>query len=260
MKVAICYLTNTKKDQAVSEGIKESLENVVVNNPNNVHTYDLYTLINVDKPKKKDNKNTYSFTWDELREKYNHVNRVFYRDYMGVCHLPLFYLQEKQPDYDYYIFYEDDLYFTGFNFNVNPFEGYIMNDYDVAFTYGRSYNPEWFWVSKFEYSLPEGWVGFEGLLNCYVISNQALKDLKEFCCNGKWHGHHELMVNSFFENQKDKYRTTSLNRIYKSRIFLDVNDLILYLMKQEDIGNTFIHPIKTFDMLMNIKSAHPENN
>lgn len=257
MKIAICYLTNTKKDQTVSNEIYKSLENVVKNNSNNKHTYDIFRVIN-DNNQREDEDNTYYFTWEQLRKKYNHENRVFYKDYMGVCHLPLFYIKEKQPNYDYYIFYEDDLYFTGFDNNINPFDQFPISDFDIIFTYGRSYNPNWFWISKFKHNLPEGWYGFEGLLNCYIISNKSLEDLQKFCCDGQWYGHHELMINAFFENQKNIYRVGSLNRTFKSRIFLEANDLVIYLMKyDENIENTFIHPIKNIDMLTKVKMNIP---
>ena len=253
MKVAICYLTNTKKDQTISKEIYKNLSKAIKDNPNNENEYDIYVLSNVDKlPKNRDSK-TYPFTWDQLREKYNYIHKVFYKDYMGVCHLPLFYLQDNQPDYDYYIFYEDDLYFTGFKDGLNPFDKYVSGGFDMVFAYGRIYNPAWYWVSQFAYRLPEGWYGFEGLLNCYIISNKALKDLKEFCCDGKWFGHHELLVNSFFKNQPDKYKVTSLNHDFDSRIFLDKDDLLIYLKRNEKDENTFLHPIKTVDLLKMVK-------
>lgn len=257
MNIAICFLTNENKDLTIPNYIYEKLNKVTKNNSNN---YDIYRLLNVNQySHRKYNNLTYEFTWEDLRKKYNHVDKWFYKEYMGVCDLPLFYLQENQPDYDYYIFYEDDLYFTGFNKNLNPFEKIYIKDYDIIFSYPRKYRESWYWCSKYAYNLPNGWIPYEGLLNCYIISNKALKDLKEFCCNGEWHGHHELVVNSFFYNQKDKYKIGNINNYYKTRIFLNDIELKIYLRNNNIITeNIFLHPIKENNMLTKVKNIYPE--
>ena len=117
------------------------------------------------------------------------------------------------------------------------------------FTYDRKYNPDWHWAN-FNHKICDGWIEYEGLLNSYIISNKALSDLKNFCTCNKWYGHHELMINSFFYNQKDKYKIGLYNDYIPTYIEWREFDVINRLLTEPiPTKDFFIHPIKSFNTL-----------
>ena len=256
MNIGVCFLTTELKSQnSIVNFIKNSLNNVL-NIKNFYKQYHLYTLFETNNINSIED-NIIPFNFKQLREKYN-IKHKYIQNFRGVCHLPLFYLYDLHPEYDYYIFYEDDLLYTNFLFenNINPFNNIPFEYYDITFTYNRIFNPNWYWVKNVSYNLPKEWTPYEGLLNCYIISNKALKDLKEFCCNGKWYGHHELMVNSFFYNQQDKYKIDLIKNHIPCNIHWLDSKLYQDLFFKELSEYCFVHPIKNDKMLNYVKRKY----
>jgi len=257
MNIGICFLTTDKKNNnQIVNYIKTKLSECINNDINSNKKYELYTLLETDKNNLIDN-HTISFKFDELKKKYN-VDFFMFKEFMGICHLPLFYFYDLHPEYDYYIFYEDDLLYTNFLFenNINPFNIISFENYDMMFMYNRINNPEWFWQLNCEYNIPKKWTPYEGLLNCYIISNKTLKELKDFCANSKWYGHHELLINSFFLNQQDKYKIGTINKYIPCYINWQEATLYQELFFKELSEYCFVHPIKNDKMLNYVKSKY----
>ena len=256
MNIGICFLTTDKKiNNLIVNYIKTKLSECINNNINSNKKYELYTLLETEELNFTDY-HKIPFNFNILKEKYNNRFFYIYKNFRGICHLPLFYFYDLHSEYDYYIFYEDDLLYTGFLFenNNNPFNTIPFENYDMMFMYDRIDNPNWHWRSKCEYNIPKKWIPYEGLLNCYIISNKALKELKDFCTNYSWDGHHELLVNSFFMNQQDKYKIGFVEKYIPCYINWLWVTTYQQLFFKELSQYCFIHPIKNNDNLKYVKS------
>lgn len=257
MKVAICFLTNKINDDTV-DFIRKSLIHQCETNVSDIQ-YDFYTLY--DSNEIINDQKIITFNWSNLKKTYNITRVISDKEYVGMCCLPLFYLSDLHNEYDYYLFWEDDLLYTGF-FNdhsiFDVLDKYIkFYDYDICFTDERQIAVHykwntWFWRQKGRYSINKKWKIYNYLLNTYVISKNALTDLKRFYTCGKYFGHHELIVNTFFYNQRDKYKIQTFDKYIN--VFTKWYNDTTYKNLSTINDNWLIHPVKTQEILNDLKS------
>lgn len=196
MKVCCLFLT-----------CKNSTNKVVMENYSNVarmcaqSNIDLYLYINDENQTYLDLGKTCYFSYSHLNYKF-HYKYIFperHKYYYGLMHLPLMDLYESHPEYDFYLFYEDDVFFFG---DYNIFDKIDFNK-DVFFQDKRTIDEDWYWYHNYNnYSALDRkfYLPWSGCLHIYGMSNKTLEKYIAFIKKRKLHAHHEYSINSYVLN------------------------------------------------------------
>jgi len=204
--------------------------------------------------------NSYIFTYNDLIRKYDLLRSPRFNTVGYVGNTPYPFIDfASSHGYDYYMFYEDDMLYTG-NI-VELFNDLIKSNHNV-------YYPEtpinddlniWFWSRKGYNRHPEYVNNYDlihHVLNMYIIDKYTANTLNIELKTKRWFGHHEwviptmikfkeLSVKIFNEKLKKCYQYTKEEHILK-RIKDEDNDIIF--------ENSLYHPVKSISLLNRILS------
>lgn len=226
----------------------------------NVHTIDrLYrqaeefnidVVVLTDNPKTENkNWNIKHFDYDELRSKYNSMTE-YKRKHIGNTVYPFLDFAET-ADYDWFMFYEDDLTYTG---NIGELYERLTtrySDYDCCFpSMFIQYYDKWVWLDEIceDVKHPDGICKFDTfhvLMNLYVMSKDAANRINNILrFNSDWRGHHEWVIPTVLMHYKFniKFFCNDLNRCILRWNAVETEDHMLH----EGVRiNSLYHPIKT---------------
>lgn len=245
IRVAIAYLTCSENN------LYFNLERLTSHiNSSELCEVNLYKYINDEKCNYNIVNNEIYFSYKNITNQFNYPYRWYNQDCAagynsGLQQFVLFDLYIKHSDYDYYMFYEDDLML---NTSKNIFDNIDLNN-DVYLPIPRNTNGYWHWYylnNNIRHILPCA----QGLLNLYIVKNEVLKNFIESILGNMYYGYDEVLVNGFFERYKDTYKTFYLNKKYNVQTVLP-NEPI-QVNKQCEI----IHPVKTLNQYNNFLNTN----
>ncbi len=235
MKIACLYFTH-KNSQCLFN--LETLINHI--NSYKEHQINIYIYNNNEELNNIIYHNNYcEFSFENLQKKLNYIHKFDdHFTYIGNCQLPLIDLYINHPEYDRFIFYEDDVAYLG---NENMFKLFDFNN-DIIFSNTRCYNKDWCWytnTSLHNLNLPP----FSELLNIYSLQPDVIKSIYDFMLHGKF-GHHEYLINSFI---MANYKSNNWSIAYLE----GNNDFKVFYHDLNFTSTQFIHPIKNIKDLEN---------
>jgi len=205
----------------------------------------------------------FNFTWEEMIEKYH--SKFYGKAYVGNCCYPFIELwhrlEEHNSHYDYFIFVEDDILYTGDY--VRLFDTIKVNQYDcVRFQYNH-FPTNWYWY-KDQYINKDTrrTVIFpfckihKGLLQLYSLSNKAMSYLYDKLTFNVYLAHHELLINTLLDNN-DELTKHFYDQDLNTHIYVYKDELRRYIEHHSILENELYHPIKndlfdTFDQAYKI--------
>lgn len=234
MKIAICYLTCISNDydfnfQHLLNHIKGQTK----------HSVDLYKYINNENIDYEVNDNEITFSYDYITKQFNYSFRLKngnspVGDLSGLQIFPLLDLMKKHPEYDYYMFYEDDVLL---NTDKNLFDNLDFTN-KIILQNERIYNDLWWWYRGYKLNNVLHYLDpYSGLLNIYLVSKDILIYFIYTILNRGYYGHHELLFNGFvmkFYQNKISY----LSDIYNLKC-------TVYDYQLDNESHEITHPVKT---------------
>lgn len=241
-KIAVCVCTtyNSNYPQFLIDKINEDLkddDNVdifVLTDRNDVH-----------------GDNIFNFSWDELRATYrlNHYNKNHKpKDYIGNVLFSFLRFYNAYPEYNKYVFVEDDLLWTG-NWKELFESIYIYTtDIDVVLPQllPESKIKWWFWTKKCKYYV-NNLKKYGGMLQLYALSGKAIKFLDDELKKKVCFGHFELLANTLLINNQDLTKFYFKKTIPINDIYVDFIELKRHLINKKFQPNHLYHPIKSLN-------------
>lgn len=163
--------------------------------------------------------------------------------YVGNTIYPFIDFCVSHPQYDNYMFYEDDIIYTD---NIcSLFEE--SEDCDIITPYEITPITMGWWWGLRSYTLTPPFYSlsmcYNCMLNCYIISKKTAELLNERLLSQEWLAHHEMIVaTEIVANNLVHKLFSNANECY---IFAFNNDLTEFLNHNNHIvKGTFYHPIK----------------
>ena len=207
------------------------------------------------------NVNIWKFNWGNLFGIYN-LNKYEFdkqRFYVGNCVQPLIEFS-RIYDYDYYMFYENDMIYTD---NIYELYNELTNEkYDAYF-------PEEF--IRYSNDLVQPWIDcknivtkypqditirniYHHILNLYILSKESTNILYDELITKRWYGHHEWVIPSIL-----KYYNMNIN-IFRNKLndccqYYKKYDLEYFINKCGPLHNSIYHPIKDIEIYYKILGA-----
>ena len=241
MKVCCLFLTCFPLPNAAVLGIYSNVARMC-----HEQDIDVYLYVNTEQTDYYTFGNTCYFSYRYLKAKYKY-DAVYSdsRPYYGLMNLPLLDLYKSHPEYDNYIFYEDDLLYQG---TENLFS---MFDYskDITFQSDRHLGYGWHWYNNCNNYSPadkKTYLPYHGLLNIFVVSSRFMKGYSEFLENTGLRAFFEYSINSY------AYYMHSLGKL--STGVLSSESLQANISWKNDITDTgdfcnLVHPVKDLHTL-----------
>lgn len=204
------------------------------------------------------NFNIFKFSYDNFKNehKYELLEDYYVGKYSGNCIYPLLYFYMSH-DYDYYMFYEDDLAYTGDI--VDLYDRIIDGEHDAYFSNEFEYaSSKWYWVMpKFVPQLKYPAINRDNwrklVLNIYILNKKALNVLDEALNSGEWCGHHEFLVPTILYNNDDISIDYFQDKLDDDITTWDKDYLKKYLIENDPKTNSLYHPIKDLSQLAKIE-------
>lgn len=205
----------------------------------------------------KDKFNIYEFDYTTSFPQYN-LFRIVKPDickkskiyYNGNCIYPFMDFSTKH-DYDYYMFYEDDLLYTG---NIIELYNKLVNDPHEFYTHVRySKEPKrWTWTFECKHITDPSYTQYwSHLFTIYMAPKKTLQKINEVLLSKKWYWHHEGILATI---------TRDMDLFYIEKI-LDKSNVTFRIdwfddkMKEFNNGissNSLFHPIKKMETYTSI--------
>lgn len=191
------------------------------------------------------------FGWKHLQNKFSYEKwYIKTMRYQGNCMLPMFDLYIRHQDYDYYMFYEDDIaYLSKVNIFDKIFDTF-EDKFDAIFQDHRINNPTWIWTEQRFQNLSEikQFTQYEGLCNIYILSGKIINGLIKFIKKG-YFAHHENLINSFVLNNYKPDRIKYIDDIFNIKCDWRPFDL-------SDCKNKYdiVHPVKQIEDYVNLRT------
>ena len=162
--------------------------------------------------------------------------------------LPILDLYIRKPNYDFYIFYEDD---TAYTSKLNMFDKIFDTfgfDIDAIFQNRRVNDPNWVWAKREFQNIYQikNFIQYSGLLNIYFLSGKIIYDIIKFIDKG-YFAHHENLINSFVLNHYKPERIKYIEDIFNIKCDWKPFDLSECKDKYD-----IIHPVKLIEDYVNL--------
>lgn len=217
--------------------------------PTNIHTNDFDDKLKFGISKD----NSLLFTWDDMIKKYRSIKHG--PSYVGNCCYPFLELyhklEERKEHFDYFIFIEDDIIYTGDYKEL--FDKIQIDKYDFVRYENKIADFSWYWfnehkrTNKFRNVFGNRKL-VHGLLQLYSLSNKAIKFLYDEITQNQYLAHHELLVSTLLENNDNLTKHTYANDI-PTHIYVYEHELNNFLNSNPFRKNELYHPIKQVSYL-----------
>ena len=153
--------------------------------------------------------------------------------------------------YDRYMFYEDDMIYTGdISKLFNQCEGYdIVLQQEI-----KPAEAHWPWIMQEYNKLATGYFysnTYNAMTNLYIVSKDCALFLHNRLLQKEWFAHHELIMATEIVSNDKKWKCFSGN----NAVFIYDYELGNYLSTEQVQKDTFYHPVKWPEQYENIMNC-----
>ena len=250
MKIALCCLMHSFEQCPLY--FLEKLRNDTLNN-NDVELFLMFenssnlTIDQISEQSKLQTENIYIFTWKELIDKWHSCYNDFDKPYIGNCVYPFLDLYDQiKEKFDNFVFIEDDIFYNG---DTNDLLNRMnVGKFDVCRYKMEIARRNWWWLKVYHNRILRRKFYTGGLLQLYALSKRAIDFLYQDLKVNHYNGHHELIVNTLFDN--NCYLTKFFyGKTIETHIDVYSGPISLHISQNGLHKNAIYHPIKDFNII-----------